>query len=804
MRKSKLIVAAMLGLGAIPITGLAQLAETGLEITASVPDPFADLGDDTPLFLSVEINGSSIGLVAEFLAHPAENRISIKRSELTEIGLKAPGALKPRVYLDTIPGLAFQYQPDDQRIILTVPNSALLPAVTSAAHRPEYLEAEKSSGAVLNYTLGADFSTSGLDGSFGFNSFSAGLDGWIFSPFGTFSSTGAYRYSAAPNADNAFVRYESRYDFSIADKALTLSVGDVQTSGPAWSRPVRIGGVQLRRDFSLRSDLVTEQLLSFSGAAAVPSTVDVFIENNRTYSANVGSGPFRIEDLPIYSGSGDAVIVVRDELGRARKQKVSFFAAQNLLKKGVADYSLEFGHARQAYGLESNNYGDDLVYSGSLRYGLTEKMTFEAHVEGKSDLKMAAFGINVVPLSMAEISLTGGMSKYQGISANFVNSNIRTSIGKIDLNINAMRAEDGFADLAFATGVDYLGAGNVATAGSLLEFPTSLDVISLAVPLPFSDRKLGLSMVRAQRANSEDMLVSTSYGQSIRGGKGAISFNGSRNLRTDESTVGLSLSMSLGNRTYARSSIGKDYSGETSSNIFLARPLGERAGDYGYGIQLENQGGQVLASARGDYRSQYGKAGLEFQTGSGGTFARGSFEGALVATGGRVAAGNTVNDSFAIVDLGVPDVPIYLQNRRVTRTNKRGRALVPGLSSHRRNRVSINVSDLDETATVGATAMEVVPARHSGMLVDFNGSERPNVLVVLRYPNGDFLSAGSFGYLNGRKEETYVGYDGQAWLEDVKGRNTLRFDTARGSCTATFVFEATSETQDLIDPVICK
>lgn len=807
MTCKKLIVLALLTTSVLPMGSVAQQNSDALEITAAVTDPFDALIEDTPLFLSVKINGEDTGLVAEFLAHPKENRISIDRAELAEIGVKAPtlvkGVIFRRVYLDSIPGLQFRYDANAQEIILNAPNSALLPTIKSAAFRPDYLEAEKSTGLVLNYTLGADFGSNGANGGFGFNALSAGMDAWVFSPFGTLSNTAVARYTEGVNGGTSAQRFETRYDVSFAKKALTFSIGDIKTSGPTWARPIRMGGVQLRRDFGLRNDLVTEQLLSFSGAAAVPSTVDVFIENNRAFSTNVGKGPFRIEDLPSFSGSGDAVIVVRDELGRAQKREVSFFATQNLLKKGTADYSLEFGLARQAYGVESNNYGDDVIYSGSFRYGLRENLTFEAHVEGKDDLKMASLGVNVVPFSFAEVSFTGGISDYQNTKAGFANATFRRSFGKFDVNVSVTRAEDGFADLAYATGVDFLGLGDVS-GGSLLEFPTALDVISVAVPLLNTDRKLGVSLVHSKRPNSKDMLLSTSFGKPIRSGKGALNVSASHNFETGEATAALSLSMSLGNRTYARANIGRDYKGDRTATVFVGRPIGEKITDYGYGVQVEEYRGNVVASASGDYRSRYGKAGIEVQTGTTGTFARGSFEGAIVMAGGTIAAGNTINDSFALVDLGVADVPVYLQNRKVSRTNGRGRALVPGLSSHRRNRVSINVNELDEKATVGVTAMDVVPARRSGLLVDFNGSARPNVLVVMRFPDGEYLPAGTYGYLNGRSEETYVGYDGQAWLEDVKGRNTMQFDTPRGPCTASFAFEETLATQDLIDPVICK
>jgi len=223
--------------------------------------PISVLSDDTPLFLAVTINGRQIGLIAEFMAHPAENRISIKRAELTEIGLKAPGGAKSRVYLDTIPGLAYQYEDVDQKMLISVPSSAMLPKVQSAAERPAHLDAEKSAGVVLNYGLYADFGSNGAGGSFGFNGLTTSADGWLFSPFGTISASGTHRYRHAGGTSD-FIRFETTYEVSNANKALTLSVGDVTSSGLSWTRPIRMAGVQVRRDFGLRSDLVTQQLLS--------------------------------------------------------------------------------------------------------------------------------------------------------------------------------------------------------------------------------------------------------------------------------------------------------------------------------------------------------------------------------------------------------------------------------------------------------------------------------------------------------------------------------------------------------------
>ncbi|NEV03151.1 hypothetical protein, partial [Bradyrhizobium uaiense] len=42
------------------------------------------------------------------------------------------------------------------------------------------------------------------------------------------------------------------------------------------------GGLQAQRDFALRPDLITAPLATIGGSAAVPSTVDVYVNNIKT------------------------------------------------------------------------------------------------------------------------------------------------------------------------------------------------------------------------------------------------------------------------------------------------------------------------------------------------------------------------------------------------------------------------------------------------------------------------------------------------------------------------------------------
>ena len=127
----------------------------------------------------------------------------------------------------------------------------------------------------------------------------------------------------------------------------------------------------------------------------------------------------------------------------------------------------------------------------------------------------------------------------------------------------------------------------------------------------------------------------------------------------------------------------------------------------------------------------------------------GTLDGAVVLSGGHLALGNTIHDSFAVVDVGIPNVPVYLQNRAVTRTGPGGQALVPGLSSYRTNRVSISLKDLPDGTASGVTAMDVIPARKAGSFVDFHTVSAPTATVVLQTPSGVLLAPGTEVHFNG-------------------------------------------------------
>ena len=130
-------------------------------------------------------------------------------------------------------------------------------------------------------------------------------------------------------------------------------VGDAISGGLAWTRPVRLGGVQVQKNFAARPDLITLPLPALAGSAAVPSSVDVWINAQKLRSVDGVEGRFQVTDVPVVTGGAEAVVVVRDATGREVSTRSAFYVTPNMLRAGLYDFSLEAGAPRIGYGVES-------------------------------------------------------------------------------------------------------------------------------------------------------------------------------------------------------------------------------------------------------------------------------------------------------------------------------------------------------------------------------------------------------------------------------------------------------------------
>lgn len=776
---------------------------------ALVPDMEANSSTNSSgdLQLEVFVNGTSSDLIASF-RREADGALVIEQDQLRNVGIyPSQEAIRPDGLVDVsqLTGVSFRYDEAAQSIYFDVEFDALSARVIDA-HRAEpdadAPPAQSSLGGLLNYTLFASTGSEDIANGWDFDGLSGWFEGRAFSRYGVLSSS----YIANSSSSDLYnsTRLDTSWSYSNPGSMITYSAGDVISGGLTWTRPVRLGGLQVERNFGLRPDLVTMPLPGLSGSAAVPSTVDVYVNNTRYLSQEVPAGPFEVNNLPVITGSGTARVVVRDALGRETVSESPFFASSDLLAPGLLDFSTEAGYARRFYGTESNNYDSRLMASGTLRYGVRESLTVEGHLEGGGGLVNggagAVFGLG--PFGVG--SLAGSASHYEGRTGFQLAASAEFEFWQWHVFARTQRTFGDYTDIA---GITAEGLSPLVPDFTFLTTapPRALDQISISTPLRFDPGTLNFSYTNLDLPDDGDaQILSLSFNRPV--GERASAFATAFTDLEDEDSFGVfaGLSMSFGNDIYASTGVSSDPDGTVLTTDLVKSEQAE-IGSYGWRLR-DAEGSYANRAASVSYRAAIARLEAGVEQFDDHYRATAEAEGAVVVAGKDIFLSPRIDDAFAVVDAGAPGVDVQYENRPVGRTNRRGKLLVPNLRSYEKNRLSIDPANLPVDATVGSVSDVAVPADRSGTVVKFDvDTQAQAALVVLRDEQGDFLEAGSAGTLEGSSEEFVVGYDGQAYIGGLSRQNRVLVEQpSRGRCVAEFEFQPRTGQQVSISDTVCR
>jgi len=667
----------------------------------------ADAPQLTEAVMEVTLSNSEPGEMVVVLRGP-DGELYLEESDFRRLRLHLPPTA---AYLhegrrffqpSAIKGCVVRIDEAAQRVLIGAPPASLDTTHLSAAERRSPDITPASPGAFLNYQLSAQQ----IDGR---NIGGAFAELGVFAGAGVLTGTAVARYGSS---DNQLVRLDTTYTRDFPAALETLNLGDAISDGASWGNAVRYAGVRWSRNFGLRPDLLTTPLLATSGTATVPSTVDVFVNNQLVTSSPLPPGPFVIDRLPTVSGTGDVSVVVRDALGREQVLTQSFYSSVTLLAPGLSQYSINLGKIRDDYALESKQYGP-LLGEVSYRRGITDAITLEGHAEYLS-----------------------GEAHAAGLNAAF-------GIGRI-----------GVINFTAANGGDSSGSGWLRGVG--LEHRgtnTSFIASSLWAGSDFS--QVGEPLDPAMRMRQRSLLqTGTGLGRF-----GSLSLAYVRQTYRDsptQQTLGLTHSIRFGRigtlnltvtetRTAAQFSSGAQNS--TSAYLIFVLPLDFRraatlstVGGSGPGAPANEvisslmqsppvgpgSGYRLSASTAGNYdadwRQQFNSADLELEAARNqGLDGRSAYlSGAMTFLDGQINTTRSVSGSFAMVDVaGLADVPVYVENQLTTHTDATGRALLYNLRPYEANRISITPEDLPLDTTIGASSTIMAPPYRSGVIARF-------------------------------------------------------------------------------------
>ncbi|PTV54501.1 fimbria/pilus outer membrane usher protein [Acinetobacter seifertii] len=761
----------------------------------------------TQLFLNISINSNA-----------SEDLFSVKQSKDEKLYIRSGDLKTLRIKIDEhipdsqwvcineLKGIQFKYLENEQSLNLQVPASMLSDYSVDLTGQPttntNLLKMKPLNAAILNYSM---YHTITNDESI----FSGSAEAIFNSALGNFSSGVLYN----GNNENSYshekwVRLDSKWQYVDPEKVRIYTLGDFISNSSDWGSSVRLAGLQWSSAYTQRGDIVTSALPQFSGSAALPSTLDLYVNQQKIYSGLVPSGPFDVKQLPFISGN-EVTLVTTDATGQQTITKKPYYFSSKILAKGINEFSVDVGVPRYNYGLYSNDYDDATFTSGAIRYGYSNSLTLsggaEASTDGLSNLGTGfaknLFGVGVINADIAA-------SQYKDENGYSALVGLEGRISKnISFNTSYRKVFDNYFDLARVSQIRYLKENQLnAESQNYLNYSALADEIFRAGInynfYPGYSIYVGYNQIKY--SDNSYKLLSANLSGSLNKNWGFYSSAYKDYENHKDYGIYFALRYTPSTRVNAISSVSSD-SGRLSyrQEVFvLSEP---QVGSFGWGGYVERN--QDMhdnnASVYGSYRARvayltgrYNRIGDNDQVALSAT-------GSLVAAAGRIFAANEIGDGYAVVTNAGPQSQILNGGINLGTTDKSGRFLIPSLMPYRENHIYLDPSYLPLNWNVKSTDQKTVVGYRQGTLVDFGAHQVISGLVRVVDKNNSPLLPGYSVRINGQ-QDAVVGYDGEVFVPNLLQQNKLEVDLLdHGSCQVDFTYNSNQYSTKKLGPYIC-
>ncbi len=520
-------------------------------------------------------------------------------------------------------------------------------------------------------------------------------------------------------------RLDSQYIRDYPDDAATLVIGDSISDASAWSRSVYFGGIQWHSNFGIRPDLQALPLPAISGTAAVPSTVDLYVDNVLRQRQVVEAGPFTLANVPAFSGQGNLMVVVRDPLGREQLYTQSYLSSPSLLKQGISEEGFEGGVLRENYGQHSANYGPEFV-SAEWRHGITESSTLELHAEQSQGLAAAGAGLSQ-GIGTFGVATLGAAGSHDGPN------NGMLGYGQFDhqtpfygVSLRSQWSSPSFRELGFTQG----DAVPKTQTQAQLNFALGEGVSVLA----------GYTR---QNNRTQASIQTLNYGLTWSAGRFGTIFAGLlQSFAPNHATsANLVWTVPLGGQRFAQVNVSRQNGQAQSSVEYDDTPPAE----IGWGTRLRHNFGQFTGDDIGaTLRTQTGEYSLSASNSGGQNSVQAEVRGGFAIIDGHLIATKWLDQSFALVQ--VPShtpIDIYANGVKVGRTDEDGIGFVPNLVAYEPNHVVLDAEKLPLQIALDLAAREVVPRTRSGVVVAFGAKCEDGASATLAYADGRPIENGT-------------------------------------------------------------
>jgi len=587
-------------------------------------------------------------------------------------------------------------------------------------------------------------------------------------------------------------------------------VGDIYGRAGRFGTSLFVGGLSVKREYSLDPYYFRTPTPSTGGLVATPSTVEVYVNNRLVRRDRLPPGPYEISRLPVSSGLGDVRVVVRDAFGREQLFSNDYYLTTTVLKRGEQDYQYVAG-ARRTETQHGPSYGE-FAATASHRVGLSDSFTLGFLAEGDRHVIGAGPTVNVKLWRAGELELVVAGSRGDSTTGYATGAAYTFTSRKLNVTALATLLSKTFGTLSLApteprspfylntsVSVPVWNRGSFTLGWAIEGIPPEVEDPDEGARSPGTVpiRYTSSSVTPAARVTRRG---SISFSYRLFGGlqwSSSVTRIREGGQTTWEGFGGISVL--LGSRTNAN--VTYQYAnggGDTFTEIQQALPVGT---GWGYRIGGDSTfGGSARALVEGQNR--IGRAFVRQEASKdGNTKTVAGVSGAVVAMGRAVMLSRVVQSSYALVQVpGAPRVRVYANNQVVGRTNLHGRLLVPDLLAYTGSPIRIADEDVPFDYSLQETERTVAPPFRGGALVRFEATQVHIMTgrLVLDAAGGSVVP--EFGDLDveagGVTYNSPIGTGGLFYLENVpEGRHPATVTFEGRTCAFELVIPTSDETQ---------
>jgi|GEM_PF-972830 len=719
-----------------------------------------------PTYARVVVNGREMPRFVRLEGNPAA--LSIFRADAEALGLQLPESGAEFVALAALPGVTHAFDPQHGRLAISAayldnPDNVIDMARRSTADNRRL---SPVTALIVDYDVTASVDSARTRAS-------GLLDARIVRD--TLSLNSGWTLNSAGSRKGA-VRLDSNLIADFPGGLRTLTIGDFVSAAPAGARAVRMGGIQLSSNFGLRPDLITYPLPDFSGSLAVPSQLDLVVNDRRLTSTELQAGQFSLHNIPAGSGRREIGVIIRDSLGRERYISASAYVSRTLLRPGLDEWAVNLGFLRRRFGVASADYGD-LAGTFLFRRGIDSRLTLG--LAGEAGLGTVTAGPEATVLigSIAELSGQARVSRYQpggdeaaeeGLALGF---SLASRGRGYSLFVSGRHVSDGYRDLA--------GAGGDFGPSSFLAAGVDFDLTELG--------RFSFNVVReSDPRRTEDGFsreVRTVGRAGWRKDFGGISTHAEVSLQRSAGDTSYALfagiNIPLQGRAYASTSVSRQSDIGTQAGFALDRPA-VVPGDTGLSLLgVTGRVGQIRGGVA--HMEEWGWVGAEAEKVGDMAAGRISARGSLVVAGDQAFARRKSGGAMVLVETGSVEGVVVTSENQPSAESGRGQAvLLSGLVANVPRRIGIVGESLPPGAVTASAAEIVSVPQRAVARLDLGIRRYVARRIRLFMPDGSDPAPGTMARAEPSGTEYVIGLDGAMEINAALGDEALQIELRLG------------------------